>query len=71
MLTSVATGLIALCGILAAWVSVQLAWRRVFPDAGADPDALAGRLGCHGACPPNECTRRCPSHSGATEEDHR
>ena len=31
-----------------AWVGVQRAWRRSFADVGDDPDALAGRSGCHG-----------------------
>ena len=71
MLTSLATGLITLSLLLVAWVTVQLAWRRVFPSAGADPDALAGRLTCHGTCEPRACTRRCPVRSGATEEEDR
>ena len=71
MWTSVLTGLFALCALLAAWVTVQLAWRRAFPDAGDDPDALAGRLSCHGLCEAKECTRRCPDRSGATEEEER
>ncbi len=71
MLTSLATGLFALSLVLAAWVTVQLAWRRVFPSAGADPDALAGRLTCHGSCEPQDCTRRCPDRAGAAEEDPR
>lgn len=71
MLTSLATGLIALSLVLVAWVSVQLAWRRVFPSGEADPDPLAGRLTCHGTCEPQACTRRCPERSGAIEEDDR
>jgi len=70
MLTSVVTGLITLCALLAGWVTVQLAWRRAFPEAGADPDALAGRLGCRGACAPDDCARRCPGGSpGTAQED--
>jgi hypothetical protein len=71
MVTSFATGLIALSLVVVAWVTVQLAWRQVFPSAGADPDALAGRLTCHGTCEPQACTRRCPDRPGATEEDDR
>ena len=70
-MTSLATGLIALCLVLVAWVTVQLAWRRVFPAADADPDALAGRLTCHGTCEPRACTRRCPDGPGADEENDR
>ncbi len=50
MLASYATGLTALVLVMLAWVAVQGAWRRAFPDATGDPDALAGRLGCYG-CP--------------------
>jgi hypothetical protein len=73
MLVSLAAGLLTLCTVLVAWVTVQHAWRRVFPDPdpGADPDALAGRLGCHGLCEPKPCTRRCPDRAGATEEEPR
>jgi hypothetical protein len=52
MVASYLTGLAAILVILLAWVGVQLAWRRAFP-AGCDPDALAGRSGCHG------CAKRC------------
>ncbi len=71
MLTSAATGLVTLCLVLAAWVSVQIAWRQVFPAGEADPDPLAGRLTCHGTCKPQTCPRRCPEQAGATEEDDR
>ena len=50
MLASYATGLAALVLVMLAWVAVQGAWRRAFPDASDDPDALSGRLGCYG-CP--------------------
>jgi hypothetical protein len=71
MLTSFATGLLALCAVLVAWVTVQIAWKRAFPDPGADPDALAGRLACHGLCETKDCPRPCPHRHGASEEDDR
>ena len=67
-MATLTTGLVALSVVLLFWVTVQHAWRRVFPE-GADPDALAGRLGCHGTCERTTCTRRCPDRSAANEED--
>ena len=49
MLASYLTGLVAVVGVTLAWVAVQGAWRRAFPEAGSDPDVLAGRMGCHAA----------------------
>ena len=69
MLGSIATGLIALCLVLAGWVTVQLAWRRAFPATDGDPDALAGRLGCAGSCVPGECIRSCPDRATDEEEE--
>ncbi len=54
MLASYVTGLAALVGVTLAWVAVQTAWRRAFPEAGSDPDALAGRTGC-GGCAGRDC----------------
>jgi len=34
--------------ILVLWTVVQIGWRRVFGRTGADPDVLAGRMGCGG-----------------------
>jgi len=42
-------GVLILVLFLVAWVGVQLAWRRVFPEANRDPDVLASRGSC-GAC---------------------
>jgi hypothetical protein len=71
VLISVATGLGALCVLLVAWVTVQIAWRRAFPAADGDPDALSGRLGCLGRCAPNECRHACSASasSRAGEDD--
>ena len=52
MLSSYVTGVVAVVGMTLAWVAVQGAWRRAFPEAAADPDVLAGRMGCHAACSP-------------------
>ncbi len=49
-------GIGALLFLLAAWIGVQRAWKRAFPDAGDDPDVLAGRAGCHGC---NDHSARC------------
>jgi len=46
----------AVAGLAALWIAVLGAWRRAFPEAGADPDPLAGRLGCHGC---GECDKTC------------
>ena len=55
MLASYLTGVLVIVAVTVAWVAVQRAWRRAFPDASADPDALAGRGGCHGC----NCTDVC------------
>ena len=54
MLASYAIGLSAVALLAVAWLAVQGAWRRVFPECGAEPDALAVRRGCrhHSAASP-------------------
>lgn len=52
MWTSHLIALLALILLLLAWLGVQSAWRKVFPQL--DPDPLAGRFGCQGAA--------CPKH---------
>jgi len=47
------------------WIAVQRAWRRSFAELGSDPDALAGRSGCHGCNDSEGCQRR--PESGACE----
>ena len=69
MLTSYGIGLAAIVMLCVGWVGVQLAWRRVFPDASGDPDALAGRMGCHGCGCTNVCEGRASETAGATEEE--
>lgn len=48
-----------LAGLAVAWVFVQMAWKRSFPHAFADPDVLAGRKGC-GACSATGVCERKP-----------
>jgi hypothetical protein len=66
VLASYALGIAAVVFMAVAWVGVQLAWRRVFPDACADPDVLAGRMGCHGCNSAEVCETRAadPSRRG-------
>ena len=52
-----------------AGVAVQRAWRRSFPDAGADPDALAGRAGCRGCNDSKDCHRRPESGACKGQEE--
>lgn len=60
----------AVAGLAAGWLAVQSAWRRAFPDAGADPDPLAGRLGCHGCGDCNDkCGRQRPDGARAAGEE--
>jgi hypothetical protein len=51
-----------------AWLGVQRAWKRSFPDALADPDALAGRSGCHGCHESKDCHQRLESGACKTKE---
>jgi hypothetical protein len=62
-----ATGLAA---VMTAWLAVQRAWRSRFADARDDPDALAGRLGCHGTCDLQTCARRCAEQRRADSEEN-
>ena len=55
MVRSYLTGVVGIVAIAVAWVSVQSAWRRVFPGASPDSDTLANRMGCHGC----HCTVVC------------
>ena len=65
MLASYALGIAAVVFMAVAWVGVQLAWRRVFPDVCADPDVLAGRMGCHGCSSTEVCEARAADPAGA------
>jgi hypothetical protein len=57
VLRSYVVGLAALVLLVSAWVGIQRAWRRHFPAADADGDALVGRSGC-GGCARVECEDR-------------
>ena len=57
VLTTYATGVAAAVLVTVAWIAVQGAWRRVFPERLIDIDALVGRLGCSGGC---ETRTPCP-----------
>ena len=49
--TLLLSGIKALTGIaiiLFVWLLIQAAWRRMFPGARGDEDALEGRVNCHG-----------------------
>jgi len=65
MLASYALSIAAVVFMAVAWVGVQLAWRRVFPDACADPDVLAGRMGCHGCNSAEVCEARAADPASA------
>lgn len=69
MLSTYGIALSIIVMLCVAWLTVQLAWRRVFPDASGDPDALAGRLGCHGCGCTNVCEKRASEAAGASEEE--
>lgn len=56
--TSPWLALVLLVLMLVGWVAVQTAWRRSFPDASGERDALAGRGGC-GGCRGGNCTNSC------------
>jgi hypothetical protein len=58
ILATYATGLGTAIGLALAWVAVQHAWRRTFPERLRDADALAGRIGCFGCLREDECERR-------------
>lgn len=69
MLTSYALGLLGIVAMTVAWVGVQLAWKKVFPDAFCDPDVLAGRMGCGGCTNDSEnCDSKRSERRRAEEE---
>ena len=71
MLTSYLTAMPVIAVVMVAWVGVQSAWRRAFPEALADPDVLAGRMGCHGCGCTDVCLRKLSDRAGTDKEDNR
>ena len=63
-------GIGAVILVATAWLGVQRAWKRAFPEAAADPDALAGRSGC-GGCrnESRDCHRRRQGGACETQEE--
>ncbi len=55
--------------VLVAWVAVQRAWRRSFPELVSDPDVLAARMSCHGCGCTLVCARDPSRRAGACEEE--
>lgn len=55
----------------AAWLGVQRAWRRSFADVGNDPDALAGRSGCHGCAKSEHCEEISTTGAREAQEEMR
>jgi hypothetical protein len=53
----------------AAWIGVQRAWRKAFPEVGGDPDVLAGRPGCQGCSREEQCHSRTQSGPCKEEEE--
>lgn len=68
MLTHYAVGLIGMAVLLAAWLAVQEAWRRTFPEGSADPDVLAERMGCGGCASRDRCATPDETATRAGEE---
>ena len=66
-------GVAGIAAMMAMWVVVQLAWRRTFPEACGDPDALAARSGCGSCAHDSDCNRQpddITSHAKAECVDH-
>lgn len=61
VLATYATGVGAAVAVAVAWVAVQGAWRRTFPDRLLDADAMVGRLGCSSRC---DTDAPCPHRRG-------
>jgi hypothetical protein len=68
LITSYAVGTVGVVGLVVAWVAVQSAWRRVFPDASAEPDVLARRRSCRDCGSSDRCTRSVASGELPVEE---
>ncbi len=62
MIESYAIGAIGVAALAGAWLGVQIAWGRSFPDDSSEPDVLA-RRGCSG------CGLRGPCEKSRPEEE--
>lgn len=69
MLSQYAVSLVAMAVLLAAWLAVQQAWRRTFPERSADPDVLAERIGCGGCASRAGCATYDDTATPAGEDD--
>jgi hypothetical protein len=69
MLTTYVTTVVFLVAVLLMWLGVQRLWWRAFPNA-SDPDALAGRLGCHGCGCTDSCRREHTDSRVTAKENH-
>lgn len=71
MLHQYIIGVGAFLFLSAAWIGVQRAWMKSFPDASGDPDALAGRTGCQGCGKSSGCDDRAKSEACDVQEEMR
>jgi len=70
MLASYAIGIVVIVLLMVAWVGVQGAWSRANAAVGAtDPDALAGRMGCHGCSHHDDCSHKPAAQAVTAKEE--
>jgi len=69
MLASYAIGIVVIVVLMVAWVGVQGAWRKANPAGAADPDALAGRMGCHGCSHNDDCSHQPAARTVTAKEE--
>ncbi len=69
MLEGYLLGIGVVIAVTLGWVAVQAAWAKTFPEATADADVLADRLGCHGCGCSTVCERKV--HRVSTQEKTR
>ena len=61
--------ILALAAMAAVWVCVQIAWKKSFPEAFCDPDALGGRMGCGGGCKSNSTSCQSKRKQGHRDQE--
>lgn len=70
VLVTYATGVGVVVLVVIAWIAVQGAWRRAFPERLIDVDAMVGRLGCSARCASHEpCPHRAADGSCRHKEE--